>query len=359
MTQKEREERRKGRKEKRLESYINCVSGDGMNESQIEKIIFGNLPLLGIYYQGTKRDRECRIKFSNKDEMKKVVGVALRYRIRCFAASSHDFNVLAPTYLEAVNEVAEEKESEVRLVPCLGIPLEFRGEKIDDYRRWATYLDYETKNFGDVRERYLEDPVLNCRFRWRESLRRAKPYKLRELERELKVNWKKWEDRLSKFSDYDLAWVEPGSESDLLAISRMDLLEELVDRIHEHRHRILLGVHHAGASIPLIEGERVRIDGYVTPINRLGVMMFPTQKEAETMIGEARRGGKLIIGIKPLAGGRIEPKEALSYVYERTEANSCMIGVSSVKEAEEDFQIARNVIERGSIGRRSRLKLKE
>ncbi|KPV61815.1 MAG: hypothetical protein AOA65_2149 [Candidatus Bathyarchaeota archaeon BA1] len=125
----------------------------------------------------------------------------------------------------------------------------------------------------------------------------------------------------------------------------MDLLEELVDRIYELGHKVLLGVHHAGASIPLIEEEKVRINGYVTPINKLGVMMFPTQQEAEMMIGKASSAGKLIIGIKPLAGGRIEPKEALKYVYKKVKVDSCMIGVSSVKEAEEDFQTVRSISE--------------
>ncbi len=311
----------------------------------VARIIFGNLPLLGITYQGIEKDEECRTRFSNKDEMKKVIEVAIRHGISCFASSSHDFNELVPTYLEAINEIAEEKATEVQMIPCLGIPLEFKGKKIDDYRRWATYLDYETKSFGDVKERYLNDPILNCRYAWKESLIRAKPYKLKELERELRVNWKKWEDIVFKFSDYDSAWVEPGSESDFLAISRMDLLQELVDRTRELEHKVLLGIHHAGTSIPLIEKEKAKIDGYVTPTNKLGVMMFPTQQDAEIIIEKTRETGKLIIGIKPFAGGGIEPKEALSYVYKKMKANSCMIGVSSVQEAEEDFQIARNILE--------------
>jgi hypothetical protein len=221
--------------------------------------------------------------------------------------------------------------------------LEFRGEKIDDYRRWATYLAYEIKNFGNVKERYLKDPILNCRTGWKEGLKRAKAYNLKELAGELKVNWKKWEERLLKFSCYNLAWVELGSESDFLAISRMDLLEELIDRIHERGNKTLLGIHHAGTSIPLIEEKQIKIDGYVTPINKLGVMMFPTQREAETIIEKARKARKLIIGIKPFAGGRIQPEEALNYVYKKIKVDSCMIGVCSEREAEEDLQIARNL----------------
>ena len=68
--------------------------------------------------------------------------------------------------------------------------------------------------------------------------------------------------------------------------------------------------------------------------------MFPTQSEAENAIRRTRNRGKLIVGIKPFAGGRIKPKEALNYVYETLNADSCMMGVGSVEEAEEDFQTA-------------------
>jgi len=81
-----------------------------------------------------------------------------------------------------------------------------------------------------------------------------------------------------------------------------------------------------------------RFDGYVTPVNKLGIMMFPTQKAVENAVRKARKQGKLIVGIKPLAGGRIKPQEALSYVYKEIKADACMIGVSSVDEAKEDFE---------------------
>jgi len=68
----------------------------------LEKVILGNLPFLGISYQGEQRDREYRKKFSNKNEMKNVVKVALRYGVKYSAASSHDFNELAPVHLPAV-----------------------------------------------------------------------------------------------------------------------------------------------------------------------------------------------------------------------------------------------------------------
>jgi len=85
-------------------------------------------------------------------------------------------------------------------------------------------------------------------------------------------------------------------------------------------------------------------DGYVTPINKLGVMMFPTRKEVEKAVEESRSRGRLIIAIKPFAGGRIRPKEALTYVFRRVKTDACMMGVASVREAEEDFKAARQIL---------------
>ncbi len=315
----------------------------------LQRMILGNLPMLGVSYQGRERDNEYRKKFSDKSEMKRVMRVAIGFGVSLFAASSHGFNEFAPTYLEAVEEVEEEEETDLSLIMCISVPLELRGRGINDYRRWKTHLDYESKKFGmEVRGRFLEDPILNCRPRWEENLKLAKPYKARELERELKADWRCWEESIEKLSDYRVAWMEPGSETDFLAISRMDLLEELLDRIHELGYRSLLGSHHMGASVELIEERRVkRFDGYVTPVNKLGVMMFPTRIVAEKSIRRARKLGRLVVAIKPFGGGRVKPKEALSYVYKEMKVDSCMMGVGSVEEAEEDFKAAESILEKG------------
>jgi hypothetical protein len=314
----------------------------------LQRMILGNLPMLGISYQGKRKDDEFRGKFSDKDEMKRVMKVAIRYEVSLFSAASPDFNELAPTYLKAIEEIQEEEETELSLITCTSVPLELRGRQINDYRRWKTHLNHELKEFGrEVRERFLEDPVLNCRPGWKENLRLARPYKVKDLERDLKVDWRLWEEHVNSLSDFRISWIEPGSETDFLAFSRMDLLEELLDRIHEFGYRSLLGSHHLGASFRLIEARRVkRFDGYVTPINTLGVMMFPTQRVAEKALRRARKMGRSIVAIKPFAGGRIRPKEALNYVYKKLKADSCMMGVGSVEEAEEDFRAARGILEK-------------
>lgn len=316
-----------------------------MEGIDLQKIILGNLPLIGISYQGKEKDEEYKKRFSNKDEIKKVMKVALNFGLRYFAASSYDFNELSPIYLNAIKELEEDEGIEIFLIPCIKIPLKIGKEEINDYRRWVTHLNYEIEKFGKgIIEKYFNDPILNCRYKWKENLKIAKPYNLKEVEKELKIDWEKWENNIYKFSDYKIAWIELGSESDFIIISRIDLLEELIDRVLDIGYRVLLGSHHFGVSSSIIEEEKIKkFDGYVTPINKLGVMMFPNKREVENNIIKIKES-RIIIAIKPFAGGRIEPKEALEYVYKKVKVDSCMIGVGSIKEAEENFKIAKNIL---------------
>jgi aryl-alcohol dehydrogenase-like predicted oxidoreductase len=195
---------------------------------------------------------------------------------------------------------------------------------------------------------------LNCRDDWRKNFSVARPYGLKELDGDLKINWNKWEDEMIRLSTHNIAWIEPGSESDFLALSRMDLLEELLDRTHEFGYRVLLGSHHLGVTFQLLNEKRVRKhDGYVTPINKFGIMMFPTKNEIEKCIKNARKKEKIIFGVKPFAGGRIKPKEALEYVYNEIGVDMCMIGAGSIEELEEDLEAASTIFRDSQVSKLS------
>jgi hypothetical protein len=317
-------------------------------------IVLGNLPMLGVSYQGIIKDSEYKERFRNKAETKKVVRTALNYGVKFFAASSRTFNPLAPNYLDAVKEIEAEDKKEIWLIPCIDVPLRFKGKRVDDFRRWKTHFEYETEQCGSqIKQRYLEDPILNCRQGWKEGLNSAKPYKNAELVNDLEIDWKDWETSINEFSDYNVGWIEPGSGTDFLAISRMSLLEELLEMTSQTGHRVLLGSHHIGTTHQLISKRNVKgYDGFITPVNKLGAMIFPTQKIAETSIMDLKKQGKIVVAIKPFAGGRIPPEEALIYVFKEVEVDACMVGVGSVAEAEIDFQVAEKVL--ASLPYRSR-----
>jgi hypothetical protein len=82
-----------------------------------------------------------------------------------------------------------------------------------------------------------------------------------------------------------------------------------------------------------MDGELDGFSGYLTPVNPLGLMMFPTKDVAEKAIIKT---DKRVFAIKPLAGGRVEPEKAFRYVF-GFPVNGCMIGCASIAEVEEDF----------------------
>jgi hypothetical protein len=250
---------------------------------------------------------------------------------------------LTALFFEAVKEVERITKTEIALIPCVGIPLKIRGKPVDVYRRWMTYYELERPTSGDgLARKYMDDPILGCRGNWRSDFGRAlkglRPYGVEEI-RGLQLDEGQLDGAMSALGGFNVLFLELGSETDFLAMTgRLDLLGNLIDHISDaYGRRVILGTHHAGSTIPVLERSGLRFDGYVTPINELGVMMFPS---AERAISSVRGSRRPVIAIKPLAGGRIEPRTALEYVFGRAGIDFCMIGVGSEDEARKDLSIA-------------------
>jgi hypothetical protein len=301
-----------------------------------DRLILGHMPLVGISYQSLERDREYRERFSDPGAMRGVVDAALEMGVRRFAAASPGSSPLAPLHLQVLKDAADEGR-DIELIPCVGVPVRLGSKEVNAFRRWATYLAVEEPIHPEVRRLFLEDPVLNFRPGWRSGLPASRPYRDDDFQR-LEIDWMRVESDLDSLMDLPVSHIEPGSETDFLAMAgRFDLLGELVDRIGERGFRdVLFGVHHAGETIPRLDEGLDGFSGYVTPLNSLGVMMFPTKASAERAV---RGTGRDIYAIKPLAGGRVEPEEAFRYVF-GFGVEGCMIGCASVSEVEEDFKAA-------------------
>lgn len=302
----------------------------------VDRLILGHMPLVGVSYQSRERDREYLERFRDAAAMKGVIEAAIGMGVRKFAAASPGSSPLAPLHLQALKDAAGDGH-DIEVIPCIGIPVRLRGRNIDAFRRWATYLALEERHFPEVMRLVLEDPVLNFREGWRRRLPGSKPYDGGDFQG-LSVEWGRVEDDLESLADLPVSHVEPGSETDFLAMTgRLDLLGELADRIKERGFGgVLLGVHHAGVTIPRLEDGLEGFDGYLTPLNPLGVMMLPTKASAETAVREAKRA---VYAIKPLAGGRVRPREAFRYVF-GFDVDGCMVGCASASEVEVDFKAA-------------------
>jgi len=287
-------------------------------------------------------------RFSNVENTVKILSKAVNeYGVTVVAAVPANEGGLAELFLRAVKETTHRTGVEIALIPCLRIPLTIGEEPLDDYRRWLTYYKIERLLAGDdILKKYLEDPVLQCREGWREKFQNALahslPYEKEELEK-MRINYDKLKQAVASFREFRVLFVEPGSETDFLAMTeRTDLLSELMDWLRDNfNYPALLGSHHAGMTIPILEMAGINFAGYITPINEAGVMMFPTQEIAL----EAIRGTKKpVIAIKPLAGGRIAPEEALEWISKKAKIAACMIGVGSESEVDKDLSIALEIL---------------
>lgn len=319
-----------------------------MDGVRIPRVILGHLPFVGESYQGKTKNIEYSRRFSDIKNIVAILTKALEQGVTVVSAPTITEGGPAQRYLEAIEKASQDTGLELALIVCLRIPLLLDGNQIDDYRRWLTYYQLE-RTYGqkEILRRYLSDPVLQAREGWEskllERLRDSRPYS-DELAR-IEIDYSKVTNVLTGLGSMNVLFVELGSETDFLTIgNRLDLLENLVNWLSDkYRYRCLLGSHHAGITIPILEKSKVDFHGYVTPVNKLGVMMFPTQKACEAAI---RKSGKLVIAIKPFAGGRIPPKPALEYVYRDLAIPSCMMGVGSEDEFAQDSSAALQILTR-------------
>jgi len=316
---------------------------------RVPRLILGHLPFLGESYQGPSKNTDYNKKFSDIKNIEVILKRSIeKYSLNVFSAPTYTDGPHASKFLKAINNMKSETGIDIRLILCLKIPLLLENKKIDDYRRWTTYYNIE-KKYGEkmILERYLNDPVLQARENWKEkflwNLNNVSPYSF-EID-DLQIDYEVVKDILSKLKEMSVLYVELGSETDFLAMcNRLDILSNLINLISNNfRYKCLLGCHHSGTTIPILESSSINFDGYITPVNKLGVMMFPTQQESENAIKNAT---KPVIAIKPFAGGRISPIDAFEYVYDKLEIKSCMIGVGSEKELDEDVSSAVEVLNR-------------
>jgi len=318
-------------------------------DKPVPRLILGHLPFIGESYQGPERDREYRARFSRVENIVKILRIAVEgYGLTVMAAGLMPSNIMVELLFKAIREASRVTKTEIALIPCIQIPLRIDGKPVDPYRRWLTYYETE-RNITDeeiLLERYLQDPILQCRSGWKlrfqHTLRYSKPYEEDEIEK-LQVDYESLGREVNKLQGFNVLFAELGSETDFLALTgRLDLLGELIEHLRDvYGYDVLLGIHHAGTSIPRLEGSKLDFEGYITPVNRLGVMMFPTMDLA---LEAVKSSSKPVIAIKPLAGGRIKPKQALEYIYRELGVEFSMIGVGSEGEAREDFSTALKIL---------------
>ncbi len=312
------------------------------------RLILGHLPFVGESYQGDARNAALATTFAHVENTIQVITRAVTgYGITAMAVGAASESLLSRHLLDAVRAVRTRTQVELTLIPCVRIPITLDGEPIDDYRRWVTYYALERRLVeDDLLWRYCHDPILLCRPGWAErfpaAVTRLAPYSSDELAR-LHLDYEGLDAALASFHGDTVLLADVGSESDFLAMAgRLDLLEAFTGRLRRAlRCPVVLSLHHAGTSLPILEASDLDVVGYVTPVNALGALMLPSQTHAVTAIQASR---KPVIAIKPMAGGRIPPRKAFDYVLREVGVAATMIGVASVAEVDADLPPALNAL---------------
>ncbi len=313
----------------------------------LPRLILGNLPFLGESYQGPEKNKMYAERFLHLENTVNILRRAVMgFGLTAVGVMPPTMGELSRLFFEALRRVSTETQVEVGLISCFMIPLSIKGERLDDYRRWVTYHSIESQGKSEVTEKYLSDPILLCREGWGEKFPKAlaetKTYSHEEIA-DMTLERSRLEKMLGAFSGFRTLLAEPGSETDFLALTgRTDILEEVVKTSAERlKCPVVVGTHHAGSTIPILDASGIAISGYVTPINSMGALMLPSQKQALEALSNTR---KPLVAIKPMAGGRIVPAKAFDYVFEEVGAASCMIGLASEAELQQDVQAANRLI---------------
>jgi hypothetical protein len=313
----------------------------------VPQLILGHLPFIGESYQGLEKNREYVNRFSNLNNIVKILRIAVEEYSLAVTSGGTSNNYLLNLFLQAIKKTEQLTKIKMAMIPCIQIPLVINEKPVDTYKRWMTHYEIEKRfNDGKILKKYLEDPILLCRKGWKakfkEILKKSRSYEKKELD-SLQIDYEKLDKSIDRLQNFNVLFAEIGSETDfLVGTNRLDLLKALISHIkNRFGYRLLIGVHHAGITLPKLENSKIKFDGYVTPINKLGVMMFPTRVFALKAIKNTK---KPVIAIKTLGGGRINPNEAFKHVYEELGVNFCMIGIGSEDEAIEDFSIASKIL---------------
>ena len=310
---------------------------------KIPRIILGAHPYDGTTYTSKARDQQFLMRWTSPRSMVELMKpIVQRFGVtasRAFPAESG----LRKWHQEALRLTMEELDTEIAIV--LGSILPTKGSL--DTARYVYSLNRKLSG-EEFQRKWKGDPIVRYGYeRWDETqseiddfVREASelssdiPEELKKAE----VDYERLDSMLESWKGFNVPIYASNERWEFLVLARrFDELQQIADLVRNRIGNFLLGTHNAGLVIPMAEDARLRVDGYLAPVNKAGILMFPTQRLAVEAIRSAK---KPVIGIKPLGGGRVRPMDAFQYVFEEVGMPTTMVGIGSMEEAEETLSAA-------------------
>ncbi|MCP8304294.1 MAG: hypothetical protein H3Z50_02310 [archaeon] len=108
-----------------------------------------------------------------------------------------------------------------------------------------------------------------------------------------------------------------------------------IDIVREYGSIAGIATHRPGTTLPWIKEKRIPVEVILAPLNPIGYCMEP---DFETSMKAIRECSHKIVAIKPLAAGRLAPREALNFVY--SYVDNVAVGIASGEEMKETYDAA-------------------
>jgi hypothetical protein len=310
---------------------------------KIPRIILGTHPYDGTTYTSKERDQQYLRRWTGPRSMVELMKpIVQRFGVtasRGFPAESD----LRRWHREALRLTMEETDTEIAIVLGSILPTKVGLDT-------ASYVYRLNRELGgeEFQKKWRCDPIVRYGFEKRDETkaeiddftRKASelPLDIPEELKKAEVDYEKLDSMLGGWKGFNVPIYASNERWEFLVLARrFDELQQIADLVKNRIGNFLLGTHNAGLVIPMAEDARLRVDGYLAPVNKAGILMFPTPRLA---VEAVRRAKKPVIGIKPLGGGRVRPTEAFQYVFKEIGMPTTMVGIGNMEEAEETLGAA-------------------
>jgi len=332
-----------------VKSYLEgCgVPTTRLGETEVPRLMMGNHPFEGWSYVSRERDAWYRDYFCRVARIAEVLRFAVQQAGLTVTQVDHVLPERNRMHLQAIWEAGQDTGVEIGLLAYILTPVMFEGEMIvRSARTRATFYAHDERVGGEAfRTHIVHDPLVRRLLDERPEAfitsQTTPPYTPEEAAR-FTIDYRQLERHLGFYEGCNIVIADPGSEIELLAMTgRFDLIREYLGFLRRRFPCIVTSSHHAGVTLPLLEAEGIDVDGYLTPVNRLGAHMNPTPELALEAI---RQASKPVIAIKPMGGGRDLGREAFEYVFAQDNVVGSLFGMGTIEQVRETSQAAREAL---------------
>jgi len=293
------------------------VNFDG---TYLPQIILGCDPFecYTYFYPSPERKSSAYSKrFLNAGTMLEIASAALDGGINALNFSRHE------NLVKLVEEI-KKRGLEMKLVPLVfQIPLKVRDEPIPVTRIEATFFRHIDWKKNQLYKEFVKTSMYR-------EVTSALPLSKEEIDK-LDIDGGRLERALRWFDSKGCVKLAMTCVEIFALTQRFDLIEVFLQIFDKLGYNVCAGSHIADV-FEILEKEKIRFKAYYAPLNKIGFLMAPTQ---EQMLRHLVKMKEPLIAIKPLAGGRIKPREAFNYIFNLRENVVCMVGLSSIQEVEE------------------------